>query len=974
MDEELEEQDQYGQEQEKIEKAVEKSVKNVIKETARIAGQIIKKLAKEGFKKLIALIGWKGILIILAVILAIVLIAVLWFGIKNISFNSISTTVSEVIEETEETEQTGNIGSTGKIGQVSKITNVNEDDRNLTIDTEELEERLDKWFEENYVDKELLGVDDDYSTFEKFLEAEAVTSYPDLRTRNEIGTDVPDGELQGCVQFHRYYDDGTSQVLEFMKYDEFSKKLAELGVKLDDNQTQEQIYFDESDVTQKYNELKDKFTLDASNNLIIAGLYSSKTTVTFSDYAKEEGNVDGTGNSYNFNIQVERVNFQNVIQKYSMPFELCLGLLMTTDNPGFCEELVKLAKDSTIIIDVQDNITTTVITDVYSYTANFQIKKFKYYNEIKEVPHYAYLSSDGKPVYETHTEEVESNVNGTWEGSVDASNYRTSVNTIVNNQIQLCVREIDTWIADYKSVYSNDVTTTTEESTYKEDDETEYSKIAEDYHGYGDNVSCEVPEGVTIERESLAVWEKKTDKKTLQTITTTENNYNKTSSDVRETPEKFLSLLKVNPTTKKFDLNNLSNNTQLLKYESIEGMQTSPASNLLSADAILYDLLSSNTKTVTLEDTMRYLIKLYQGKTTLDTVRFTLYEPGDFNSIFAGTSGLTGIQGQIYDFLLSKGMSSIGAAAILGNMEQESSFRLDATNGTHFGLCQWDKDNRWAKLNEHANQTNRSPYDLYVQLEYLWIELEGSYSNVKTQLMNATDLEEAVRCFCEEFERCGNYEVEVPKRLIYAQKWYDLASKSVNHSGVGDIQKYALSVYKGYIEYKQLDYDYVPPSYRATSASAGTIKAKGCMPTSISIILSGLGVKDAYGNAYTPVTLIESGTITNNLSTGNNSTYGNAKNTFNKCGHQVSEVRYTSSSNAKNDILTNLSQGNPILVHAARGEYTSEGHFMTILDVEGDQVYLSNPSSKTNKTGWKNINDLINPSKGHVDWYVVVYK
>lgn len=668
MDEEKELQDQMNNSDEKIQKAVEKNVKNAIRETARVVGKIVKKVSKKAVKALIKAFGWKAILVIAIIVLILILIASIWFAIKTESYNSISTTTSEVVEETGNTEQTGN---------VSKITTINEEERNLSIDTEELEKRLDKWFEENSVSKEYLGIGDDYSTLKKFLEAEAVTSYPDLRTRDKIGTEVPEEELQGCVQFHRYYSDGTNKVLEYMKYDEFSKKVAELGVKIDDNQTQEQIYFSENDVTKKYNELKDKFTIDKNNDLIIVGLYSSKTTVSYSDYAKEEGNVEGKENTYNFNIQVERVNFQNVIQKYSMPFELCLALLMTTSNSGFCEELAELAKDATIIIDVQDNITTTVIKDTYSYTANFEVKKFKFYKQTLEITDYAYVV-DGKPVYKTHTEEREGNVNGTWKGSVEADNYKTVINTINSNKIQLCVRELDTWIANYKSIYVNDIKKDTQESTFNEEDEKEYSKAEQDYHGYGDNVVCgELPKGAKVERETVAVWEKKTNKKNITSITTTNNYYNISSSEVKETPEKFLSLLKVDPKTKIFDLNNLRNNTEIIKYEDVEGKKVSPVDNLLSAEVMLYELLSSNSKTVILEDTMRYLIGLYKGTTTLDTSRFSIYEPGEFIKV-STSSSIAKFKQYLYSF---EGCTSLSADGTKYKIELDGGGNLTVGHG-----------------------------------------------------------------------------------------------------------------------------------------------------------------------------------------------------------------------------------------------------------------------------------------------------
>ena len=218
------------------------------------------------------------------------------------------------------------------------------------------------------------------------------------------------------------------------------------------------------------------------------------------------------------------------------------------------------------------------------------------------------------------------------------------------------------------------------------------------------------------------------------------------------------------------------------------------------------------------------------------------------------------------------------------------------------------------------------------------------------------------------------------RRYRYAKEWYEIITQpgaiiggttfnpSFNpsdYSSVEDIRKYNLNVHKNYIEYKQGDYDTTPPSYSATG-NYGTIKAKGCMPTSIAIILSGMGVTDSNGQVYTPESLIASRTI-DNIASGS-STAGNAKKTFERVGLKCTSR--ASTSGKANAILSELASGNAILVHARKGYYTGEGHFMTLIDVNGRQVYLSNPGTRnSSKNGWIDINTLINRD---VDWYMVI--
>ena len=580
---------------------------------------------------------------------------------------------------------------------------------------------------------EIKNVKNDLRELKSFLEAEIATLYPDLRLRDQIGTEVPEGEIQGCVQFNRYYSDDTSELLEFMPYDEFSCEVAKLGAKLDEEELQEQIYFNKTDVESQYNLLKDKFTMDDNNNLIIIGMYSSEKIVEYSDYAEEEGMQDGDGNSYTFGIQIERINYQSVIEKYTMPFEFCLALLLVTDNNGFCEEVANLAKNSTIIIDIQDNSTTTVMQDKYSYVSDFKKQRYVEYYEVhteereqnqstsdklndkykkpETVTHRVYHNYDPYPVEASEAIEVD--------------DYSIITNIIKSNNITLCVKNVDTWIANFTSTYDNIEENTSSENTGEFEDDEEYREV-QNYHNLS-FPSISVPAGGTISKDEQKLYEKQYDKQTVYTVDTTTNSYNKTSSEVEETPEKFLSLLKVDPDTGEFDLDNLSNNTQIMKYEILNGSQSSPIDNLLTAKELLYELLASNSKTVNLEDTMRYLIDLYNGRTSVDTNRFSIYEPGQFYIAGTGIYGGT-IQEKVWFALKDLGYSDIAVAGAMGNIDYESAgfstTAVEAGSGNGIGLCQWSFGRR-ISLENYAAYKGVSWQDEDMQVEFLVAEISG---------------------------------------------------------------------------------------------------------------------------------------------------------------------------------------------------------------------------------------------------------
>ena len=157
------------------------------------------------------------------------------------------------------------------------------------------------------INPESLGLGND-EYLDRFLEAEIVTSYPYLGG---------DG-LQGAVYFERAKSDGSTVQLQYMEYSLFylNKDLGAI------------------DMT-KY------FTVDAN------------------DWTVHIVKVDGN---------IEKINYKNMVSKFSMPFEFPACLAMVSQNPQFALAVVKLVKDSKIVITIAESKTTTTTTNTESYT------------------------------------------------------------------------------------------------------------------------------------------------------------------------------------------------------------------------------------------------------------------------------------------------------------------------------------------------------------------------------------------------------------------------------------------------------------------------------------------------------------------------------------------------------------------------------------------------------------------------------
>lgn len=141
---------------------------------------------------------------------------------------------------------------------------------------------------------------------------------------------------------------------------------------------------------------------------------------------------------------------------------------------------------------------------------------------------------------------------------------------------------------------------------------------------------------------------------------------------------------------------------------------------------------------------------------------------------------------QVWDRVLKEGGTKEGAAALLGNMQEESG--LDPTRiqsdlkydeklaqdasvgGYAFGIYQVDLGRR-VNLLKYAKEKTRSWQDLELQLDF-FLGHDGADSILIKALIKGTDLKATTEEMRAKWERGGVGTTE--KRQAHAQYWYDL--------------------------------------------------------------------------------------------------------------------------------------------------------------------------------------------------------
>jgi hypothetical protein len=122
-----------------------------------------------------------------------------------------------------------------------------------------------------------------------------------------------------------------------------------------------------------------------------------------------------------------------------------------------------------------------------------------------------------------------------------------------------------------------------------------------------------------------------------------------------------------------------------------------------------------------------------------------------------GTGTLTGKSNsaKIWNFFKGQGVSDTAAAAILGNLQAESSLDPTAVNKKSgaFGIGQWLGDRKKALFN-YSSQNGLDPNSLQTQLQYMWKEIQsGQYGSLAT--MSGMTPAQAAVYFESKFEKSG---------------------------------------------------------------------------------------------------------------------------------------------------------------------------------------------------------------------------
>jgi hypothetical protein len=139
-------------------------------------------------------------------------------------------------------------------------------------------------------------------------------------------------------------------------------------------------------------------------------------------------------------------------------------------------------------------------------------------------------------------------------------------------------------------------------------------------------------------------------------------------------------------------------------------------------------------------------------------------------------AALSNSQESAFNYFVSKGLTKVQSAGIVGNLIQESSVDPGAVQyggGPGRGIAQWSEGGRWNADHDdnvvwYASAHGLSPWALTTQLDFIWYELETFGGYGLGDLRGTSNITDATVAFQDHFEGCG--ECDESKRIEYAQQ------------------------------------------------------------------------------------------------------------------------------------------------------------------------------------------------------------
>lgn len=582
----------------------DKQYKEKMKNTANKFSEAAKdKAKKEIIKKVITVLGVKGVAILILVITAISFLTVVFFAaaiyIEGLSRKEEASTAKEAA-----------------IGNEALNTILTMEDNKYKIIYNEKAGRdaIEEILEDNGLEHEDF-TSDEIECLYKCLKAEWATTYPNLGGKVD-NADLDSEYVQGVITIKRGNLDGSLIDLKYKPYEEFT------NIKDED--------------ALKYFSIKD-------GSLVIANWSSNEIIYTPSDSMPDDIKSQYVNTGEQISITETAINYRTMIGIHTVPFEFLLSLLVNTEDVDFVNDLADTAFDSTIEITIYDNVT-EITTEETEHTNEITTYKkwVDYYitTSLQEITVGGTIGhSESYNTYENNKE-----ITSTEKKEVD---YTLTTKRITkNNSYIVGLTNVSSWFADIKNEYNYLPQYGPEENLELGEPNT-YGPTEQEMEDISTNDS-----EVVMFKNSRESMSTKVDSWNGATITTTQT-CTITGARRQGTINGLYELTKNTSQTNEYKYESTTKQTSNTgkKFEEVYGEHTKAKAQLDHVSSWLFELLEDSSSTVDYVSVMKYLLYICTGDNygvteddILDLIE--LYNVEEFYSIATNISGNV-----LYDYI-----------------------------------------------------------------------------------------------------------------------------------------------------------------------------------------------------------------------------------------------------------------------------------------------------------------------------------
>lgn len=262
----------------------------------------------------------------------------------------------------------------------------------FNIDLDEKVKKVKEDLKEEKLLDEYISQENQDEYLKNFIKADIKTRYPDLRSKNKIGTELAENEVQGAIQIYRKNADNTDNVIEYIDEETFNK------------------YIDENN-----KKAINYFTLNEYGNLVISS-WTRKT------------NSDGTEEYY---LAKETIDYRPLVKRYDMPFDFLWALTVMGEDEELSNEVALLTKNTKIVITIYEDVTkTTTVTETTDPDTQNVTATTEKYEECKNSAYLTYANTWLAEVKNEYVNTTSKNVST----EVSSDGLKTTTKTVEINK------------------------------------------------------------------------------------------------------------------------------------------------------------------------------------------------------------------------------------------------------------------------------------------------------------------------------------------------------------------------------------------------------------------------------------------------------------------------------------------------------------------------------------------------------------